>query len=144
VRLKEGEEHIRSDLVFADGVFSDYADMVLTTKRILFQRCSPQGLLENLGRILAKVPNRNGRWLQPDEFEVDLSRIDRFWSWQPEFSGAPLIEVNNQAFCSFDLTVVTESSWLHVRRSAPMHSIGEHFAAVEAAWKAATSPTPKT
>jgi hypothetical protein len=60
----------------------------------------------------------------------ELSDVERFWTWRPEFSGPPMLQIGTSGW-SFRLLQKQG------RQFAPIESVREHFEVVEAAWKAA-------
>jgi hypothetical protein len=128
---------IRIDVVEVQGVSDTYADMLLTNQRIIFlmRRSLTFADLFNWVFIIAERI-RWGLSRQPSRYEIELTEIRRFWTWRPEFSGAPAIDAPNG--CSFDLVRFVSKTWFrqHYEKES-REQVRAHFQAVEAAWKAA-------
>jgi hypothetical protein len=143
LKLRPGENWLRTDLVFVTGI-RGYVDMHVTDQRLSFMRRSDLDTLKDaLDRALRLFAKVNNSLLDIDELEVELTSIDRFWTWRPAFSGPPMIEVDNKEFCYFAL-VSSHPSPKTYWPFTDIELIREHFAAVEAAWKAATALPDKS
>ncbi len=80
------------------------------------------------------VGGRNGAgvpWPLLRPLSIELSAIERFWKWQPEFSGAPAAQVAGK-LQSFRLV----RDRFPYGTSLPKDEVREHYNAVVTAWAA--------
>jgi hypothetical protein len=129
---------LRDNMLTGGYLFGQLAVMLLTDRRVAF-------LPPDLGltfMLKANLYEGLGDIWPTDEHVAralgkirtyDFAEIVRFWSWQPEFSAPPAIQVGPTELVAFGLQI-DEYPW---GRQASLDAIREHFAAVTAAWSAA-------
>ncbi len=141
VPLEDGEVVLREDVVslkVEHQVSRSLARMALTDRRVIFEGPETPWYYRPLSLLLLGGPMNYLSILDPALLwpmrkakAIKFEEITRVWTWRPEYSLPPAIEVDHKLW-SFQL-LTGRLPWF---KHAPKDDIREHFEAVEKAWGA--------
>lgn len=112
--------------------------MIVTSERVLFAPLELSGSRRAVMRLIAFLGHL---YLNPlptygnhgHVTQGEWASVKRLWKWQPEFSGAPMIQMANDVTWHFQLL----RAYWPVMRIASVDDQRAHFDVLEAAWDAA-------
>jgi hypothetical protein len=108
--------------------------MIVTGEGLTFTSPGKEPLIRWLERSFVRSPAKPW-WPIRKDVVIAWRDVRRLWKWQPEFSGAPMIETGENSWANWTFHLL-EGEYPDLR-DAQLPAVREHYGCLEALWSAA-------